>query len=162
MRDSRFYTRVLFVVLFAAILPAFGMILCTHLLPDWSCETVPLHSVIEFLGLFAGLSLAVFLLLLHQHRRDNSYYIIVASALIGMGILDAFHSAVPPRKLFCLALQYPGVDRRFFIFLGLGIRSHCRFPGGKDPAGRYRVFYDCHRIVHNHTCNDISGSNGQQ
>lgn len=60
------------------------------------CETVPLHSVIEFFGLFAGLSLAVLLLLLEQHRKYNPYYIVVASALIGMGILDAFHSAVPP------------------------------------------------------------------
>jgi len=96
MKDARFYTRILFVVLFAAIIPVFGMIICTYMLPGWSCETVPLHSVIEFLGLFAGLSLAVLILLLYQHRKSNSYYIIVASALIGMGILDAFHSAVPP------------------------------------------------------------------
>ena len=60
---------------------------------DWI--TIPLHSVVESLGSFTALSLAVLILLLKKDKRVPGYYIWVSLALISMGILDGFHAFSP-------------------------------------------------------------------
>jgi len=69
-------------------------------MPDWKWLNEPFHSVLEALGLFAGLSLAALLLFQEERKKDTSHYIWISSALIGMGILDGFHASVRPGNIF--------------------------------------------------------------
>lgn len=78
-----------------------GGVLAAHFLtPRWHWVDNQLHSVIEALGAFVALSLAAIILFLRKHREDVSHSIWVAGALIGMGILNAFHAAVTPGASF--------------------------------------------------------------
>lgn len=73
--------------------PVLGSLICASLLPDWRWVGIPFHSTVEALGLFAGVSLAV-LLTAQQGRGQIESRYWIAAALLGMGILDGFHSAV--------------------------------------------------------------------
>lgn len=54
---------------------------------------LPLHSLSESLGLFAGIILALLLIIQQNRLKTGLSYIWIASALIGMGVLDGFHAA---------------------------------------------------------------------
>ena len=99
MSSSRFGSGVVKVLFLGGVVPIVGFIACPLLLPDWKGLQAPLHSTIEAIGLFAGVSLAVLLILLQKPRQDTSYFWI-ASALMSMGILDGFHGAVVPSDTF--------------------------------------------------------------
>lgn len=62
-------------------------------IPTGKWVQFPFHSLLEAIGLFAGIALAA-ILLIQQKKRTDSSYIWIASALIGMGIMDAFHSGI--------------------------------------------------------------------
>ena len=67
---------------------------------EWSWIQIPFHSLIESLGTFAALSLAVFILLLRKFEQDSTIRVWISCALIAMGILDGFHAAVSPSTVF--------------------------------------------------------------
>ena len=61
---------------------------------------IPLHSALEATGASVALILSV-LLLSSQNEYPRDYFkVIVSSALIGMGVLDLFHSFVEPGQTF--------------------------------------------------------------
>lgn len=64
----------------------------------WAQE--PFHSAVEIGGSLIALWVARVLLGLERQGKGTSYNISIASALIGMGILDGFHAAVPVGNLF--------------------------------------------------------------
>ena len=64
--------------------------------PTLSWESVPFHSTIEAIGSLAAISMAVFLLMLREQRKEGEAYLWLACGLLAMGILDAFHASVPP------------------------------------------------------------------
>jgi methyl-accepting chemotaxis protein len=74
---------------------------------------IPFHSAIEALGLFAGFSLALLLLLQQKHEKAVPYYRWVSAGLISMGILDGFHASVALGNTFVwlhnLAVLYGGL-----------------------------------------------------
>jgi hypothetical protein len=82
------------------IFPVAGGFVIASLFPAWKWVQLPFHSAIETLGLFAGLTLALMLLLQKKQTSETAHYSCVASALIAMGILDGFHSSVSPGNLF--------------------------------------------------------------
>jgi len=91
---------VLWSVLLGGLLPVILAFILKLLMPDWKLLNEPFHSVIEALGLFAGLFLAALLMFNEEREKDTSHYIWISSALIGMGILDGFHAAIRPGNNF--------------------------------------------------------------
>jgi len=98
MEDSK--TGIIWVLLLGGILPVVFGIGCDFLFPNLRWVELPFHSVLESLGLFAGVSLAVLLLSRQRNMAEASYYIWVIMALIGMGLLDGFHASVPAGNTF--------------------------------------------------------------
>lgn len=66
---------------------------------DWRWVSIPFHSTIEAFGSIIALFLAL-LLLQKKAKKLTSHYLWVACGLIGMGILDLFHSMVMPGETF--------------------------------------------------------------
>jgi PAS domain S-box-containing protein len=64
--------------------------------PTQSWESVPFHSAMEAIGSLAAISMAAFLLMLRERRKEGEAYLWLACGLLAMGILDAFHAAVLP------------------------------------------------------------------
>lgn len=98
MKGSRF--SALWSILLGGLLPLIFFFMFKSLIHDWKGVHEPLHSVFESLGFFAGLFLAILLLLEQDQKKDGSHYIWILSALIGMGILDGFHASVRPGNSF--------------------------------------------------------------
>ena len=63
-------------------------------LPAETWQVVTLHVMLESLGLFSGIALALFILYVNKREEADSYLVCVASALLVMGILDGFHSSL--------------------------------------------------------------------
>lgn len=76
---------------------------------------VPLHSVIEVFGAFAGIITGM-IMLFRRGARSASHNVFVSCGLFSMGILDIAHASVPPGSLFVwlhsLAVLFGG-----FLFL---------------------------------------------
>lgn len=100
MNDTKFKSGFVTVLLLGIILPVAGSVFVHMVLPGRNWIQVPLHSAVEALGALAALSLAVFSLLLWKYRKEYAPSIWIACALIGMGILDGFHSSVSPGNSF--------------------------------------------------------------
>jgi hypothetical protein len=81
--------------------PLVGSLVARAAFDGWHGANEPLHGGIEFLGAFVALTAAV---LLHvQQRRFASsapFAPVVASALVGMGVLDVFHAFSSPSNGF--------------------------------------------------------------
>lgn len=92
MKASR--VSALWSLLLGGFLPLALFFLCEFVMPNWQAIYEPFHSLFESLGLFAGLSLALLLLMQQDREREESHYIWILSGLIAMGILDGFHAAV--------------------------------------------------------------------
>jgi len=98
MKESK--SGVLWSILLGGLLPFILAFILKVLMPDWQWLNEPFHSVLEALGFFAGLSLAILLLFQEERQKDTSHYAWIASGLIGMGILDGFHASVRPGNNF--------------------------------------------------------------
>ena len=64
-----------------------------RLVPDWRWAHHPFHSLIEGSGAFIALIVAMLISLLLRYQRLSPRMVWVASALLGMGVLDGFHAA---------------------------------------------------------------------
>ncbi len=64
-----------------------------RLVPDWRWAHHPFHSLIEGSGAFIALIVAMLISLLLHYQRLSPKMVWVASALLGMGVLDGFHAA---------------------------------------------------------------------
>jgi hypothetical protein len=61
---------------------------------------IPFHSAIEATGAIVALILSVLLLTSKNEHTQEFFKVIIASALIGMGVLDLFHSFMEPGQTF--------------------------------------------------------------
>ena len=95
MKDSSFKFGAIKMLLLGVVFPVTGSLVLRLFLSDWRWVHEPIHSVTEAFGAFAALTLAALLLLLRKHEKDISHNLWVASALVGMGLLDGFHASVP-------------------------------------------------------------------
>ncbi|CAK8723865.1 PAS domain S-box-containing protein [Candidatus Electrothrix aarhusensis] len=100
-------------LLFSAALPLSFIFVFTLYLNTWDWVYEPLHSLIESLGSFAAITLALFILIMRRNRQLRPRYLWIASTLMGMGVLDLFHASMPPGKIFiwlhCLATLLGGL-----------------------------------------------------
>ncbi len=63
-------------------------------------EHIPLHTVVEGGGVFAGLVLAVFLILLRRYNSAYEHHQWIISGLLFMSILDGLHATSVPNNIF--------------------------------------------------------------
>jgi signal transduction histidine kinase len=84
----------------SGVLPVASCLLARRFLPGSRWDHGPLHSVVESLGAFAGVTLAGLLLLLRRYKRAYAHHLWTACALLGMGILDGMHASVLPGPAF--------------------------------------------------------------
>ncbi len=100
-------------LLLSAALPISIILFCIFYLATWYWSYEPLHSLIESLGSFAAITLALFILIMRRNRQLRPRYLWIASTLMGMGVLDLFHASMPPGKVFiwlhCLATLFGGL-----------------------------------------------------
>lgn len=61
---------------------------------------IPLHSALEATGAIVALCLAGFLFSSKNKYPQDFFKVIISSALIGMGVLDLFHSFMEPGQIF--------------------------------------------------------------
>lgn len=90
MTNNNLEVSIRSVVVICAILPLSGFILLELFLSGITWQLIPLHIILESLGIFLGLILAMFILSVNRATVTSSYQIFAASALIAMGILDGF------------------------------------------------------------------------
>jgi len=95
MNNSRLKLGLIIILILSGLLPIIGSTFLHLFLSGRDWINIPLHSVVESLGSFTSLSLAVLILLLQKDKRVPGYYIWVSLALISMGILDGFHAFSP-------------------------------------------------------------------
>ncbi len=96
----KFNSMIILSLLLSVLLPITVSILFYSFLADREWMDIPLHSVAEALGGFTALSIAALVLLLQKNKKIPGYYIWVSSALVGIGMLDLFHSIAPPGDSF--------------------------------------------------------------
>ena len=77
---------------FSVIFPMLlGFILSSYI-SDWRLIHYPFHSMVESVGALSALTIATLMILMVKNNHLSKHYIWPACALIGMGILDAFHA----------------------------------------------------------------------
>ena len=79
-------------LLLTGLVAGVALLLVQSVLPGWKLVHYPLHASVETVGAFAAVIVALFILRLRRHGYLGSGYVWVASALLGMGVLDGLHA----------------------------------------------------------------------
>ena len=66
----------------------------------WRWMHIPVHTAAEMSGSVIALIVVWFLYSLHRRGQGTSYNLIIACALIAMGILDGMHALEDEGKIF--------------------------------------------------------------
>lgn len=81
---------------------------------------IPVHSLLEGLGSFSAIVIALLVLILRHNRGLPPEFLWIATALIGMGLLDGVHAVVLPGESFIwlhsLATLFGGLLFSMVIF----------------------------------------------
>lgn len=81
-------------MLISVIFPMLLGFILSRYLTDWKWVHYPFHAMVESVGSFSALIIATLIIIMVKNKNLPQYYIWVASALIGMGILDGFHAVL--------------------------------------------------------------------
>ena len=81
-------------MLLSAILPMMLGFVLAESFSDWRWNHYPFHSFVESIGALSALIIATLMIVMLRHERLSRRYIMVACALIGMGLLDGFHAVL--------------------------------------------------------------------
>ncbi|MHC4877678.1 MAG: PAS domain S-box protein [Planctomycetota bacterium] len=71
-----------------------SLVLGSTVYVDWRCENYPIHAAVEMAGALIAVVVAYLLMSLDRRGQGTSFNAPIASALIGMGILDGMHALV--------------------------------------------------------------------
>ncbi|MBT3196583.1 MAG: hypothetical protein HN344_02570, partial [Gammaproteobacteria bacterium] len=74
--------------------------LLVSLFPEWKLSHYPIHAMVEGVGAFAALTIAILMVIMIRLDHLSTHYIWAATALIGMGILDGFHAILQSDNTF--------------------------------------------------------------
>ena len=88
------------ILLPSAVIPVAGAMLLMHFYDGVSWVNEPFHSLLESIGSFAALILALFIITMRNDKELNPKYIWVATTLMAMGLLDGFHAGISPGNAF--------------------------------------------------------------
>ncbi|MCW5212294.1 PAS domain S-box protein [Desulfobulbus sp. TB] len=94
------YSILLTSLLFSAALPLTSKLFLALYLNTWHWPHESLHALLESLGSFAAITLALFILIMRRNRKLSPKYLWVASSLMGMGVLDLFHASTSSGNIF--------------------------------------------------------------
>ncbi|WAC04825.1 MAG: methyl-accepting chemotaxis protein [Methanoregula sp.] len=100
MPETKAHSNIFKVIVLTIILPIIGLGFLGVTTEGWTWLEIPFHSVLEAMGVFAGLFLAWIFISGKEDKENGGYYTWIAAALIGMAILDGFHASVTPGNLF--------------------------------------------------------------
>jgi len=64
----------------------------SDLFSDWRLSHYPLHAMVESIGSLSAITIATLMIIMINNNHLSRRFIIVSCALIGMGLLDGFHS----------------------------------------------------------------------
>jgi len=93
MENKILYINKLWLSLFvSAVLPMLLGFFLAQIFPDWRWSNYPFHSMIESVGSVSALVIATLIIIMVKSGHLVSKYIVVASALLAMGLLDGFHA----------------------------------------------------------------------
>ncbi|MFZ1127853.1 hypothetical protein [Methanoregula sp.] len=85
------------IAILSFILPVIGFFVLDLGLPYQRWMSIPVHAILETIGLTVGLITALFLLSTNPGKQEiRSIFDWIAAALIAMAVLDGFHAAVLP------------------------------------------------------------------
>lgn len=87
-------------VLPSAVIPVAMAVLAHQFWGGVRWEHQPFHSLVEAVGSFAAILLALFIILMRRGGQLRPSYVWVATTLMGMGLLDGFHASVQPGQAF--------------------------------------------------------------
>lgn len=90
IKRHNLWLSMIFSVMFPMLL---GFILASYY-SDWRWTHYPFHSMIESIGSLSALTIATLMILMVRKDHLPHRYILVACALISMGILDGVHAAL--------------------------------------------------------------------
>jgi len=89
MENKILYINKLWLSLFvSAVLPMLLGFFLAQIFPDWRWSNYPFHSMIESVGSVSALVIATLIIIMVKSGHLVSKYIVVASALLAMGLLD--------------------------------------------------------------------------
>jgi len=108
-----------FIMILLVIFAVIGIFLFHYMLAGLKWVEIPLHTFLETLGVFAGFTLALLLLIRQKQHNHGSYYIFISSALISMSILDGFHAADIPGNNFVWLHSIAVLSGGFLVFMVL-------------------------------------------
>lgn len=66
----------------------------SNFFPDWRWSNYPFHAMVESVGSLSALIIATLMIIMINHHHLPRRFIVVACALISMGLLDGFHSVL--------------------------------------------------------------------
>jgi PAS domain S-box-containing protein len=87
-------------LLLGGLFPVAAILAIHLLLPQWRWTHIPAHAVDESAGSVAALTLAVLIFLQRRTERNIDHRLWAACGLVGMGLLDLFHSVTEPGDAF--------------------------------------------------------------
>jgi PAS domain S-box-containing protein len=81
-------------------LPTLGSLIAASLWQNEALVQIPFHSLLESAGGLIAIAIACILLAERSRLPAARHYVWMASALLGMGVFDLFHAAVPVGRSF--------------------------------------------------------------
>lgn len=85
---------ILFGITLSLVLPLTGSVISTLFFNTSRFAHLPIHSLMEAVGGLMAVSIACILAVEQTRKQEVHHYHWMAGALVGMGVLDLFHSAV--------------------------------------------------------------------
>jgi len=89
-----FFRNALITITLCAMIPIGCAVLFNLYLDPYLWKNEPVHSLIEAIGAFTAILLAIFIIMLRSNDQFRTYYLWIATTLIGMGLLDTFQASV--------------------------------------------------------------------
>ena len=81
-------------IFISVVLPMMLGFVAVELFTDWRWSNYPLHAMVESVGAVSALIIATLMIIMLRKGRLARHYILVVCALIGMGLMDGFHSVL--------------------------------------------------------------------
>ncbi|MDH5546263.1 MAG: response regulator [Gammaproteobacteria bacterium] len=99
-KQTSWWFAFLTTVIPGAVIPVGLALLFSNTISDWHWDYEPFHALVESVGSFAAVLLAVIIISMRRSENLSPSYIWVATTLMGMGLLDGFHAGVEPGEVF--------------------------------------------------------------
>lgn len=91
---------IYFIILLSMLVHISTLYLSKYYYPLFAWENIAFHSAVEVAGSFISFFVAYLLIALERKKQGTSFNIIIAAALVGMGVLDGIHALIQPGQLF--------------------------------------------------------------